>query len=1052
MVQTMNLDGETNLKRRRALYETNCCREIASLGEMSAKIYAEAPTKIMHTFVGSMHLKGSEQKPLTLENLIMRGTTLQNTQYAIGVCVYTGQDTRIVMNSAPAPAKMSRVEQMTNQLIMVILVIQAAFCLTQGLLYSEWISSGEGAKQWYLYGETLGDGGAQLNGIKKYFSYMILLLGMVPISLYVTLEIVKFLQRFLMMSDLQMYYEAKDQPFVPRTTALNEELGQVDYIFSDKTGTLTQNSMDFKCCWVAGVSYGATEADESEACVGASGQGAWPHVAFNDPTMKNDLAQGSYQQQQDIRKLLLQMAICHTINTEATGNDFNDGIAYEAESPDENSFVWAAASMGYRFRKRVTHEGIQKVTVDLPLVPGEPRESEEFTLLQTLEFSSARAKMSTIVKCPDGTIEVWTKGADSKIMRILDPTQDADRIQSASEAADRYSNLGLRTLMWSYKQISQAEYSAWEADHSEAANSIEKREEKLAEVNARMERNLTLIGVTAVEDLLQDGVPDTIELLRAGAGIKIWVLTGDKQGTAINIAKSCRLTTDQMEQFILNVDYSNPALEGKLSAAEKNRKDIMTKLDAIRERLKVKALSTKNLSLQMSEQYSSAPPNSSTLVVDGLTLECIFDTCNGEFESLWLPFLEIATQMVSVTCCRVSPDMKALVCLGVKEHHPMRPITLSVGDGANDVPMIQAAHVGIGISGVEGRQAVQSSDYAIGQFRFLQQLLLVHGRYNYIRNTFAVCYSFYKNLSFTPAQYWWAFESAFSGQKLYIEAGYQLFNVAFSALPVIAYGIWEQDVSPTLSLKYPQLYKVGRRNELYNSERFLIWLFHGLYHSLVIYYVPRFCLGNTVDSYGEPADSVWYLGSAMFGICVIIINFTIGIFTKYWFWIHHFFIWLDIVGWWILLLLMIPVSLTYSADNTGGYMLIKYLYRNITVWLTMLLASAIALLPTMLLSHFQDSQSLGHCIREVEEAQLRSSIWNCGLCGCPCGEDPYCCGDGCVDRSKTNDDEERGIQMSQLDSSISTSVSRESVVINGTPASATIDSSATRHRLDNNEP
>jgi len=374
-----------------------------------------------------------------------------------------------------------------------------------------------------------------------------------------------------------------------------------------------------------------------------------------------------------------------------------------------------------------------------------------------------------------------------------------------------------------------------------------------------------------------------------------------------------------------------------------------------------------------------------------------------------MDFQEIAIKMVSVTCCRVSPDLKALVTLGIKNNLESRPVCLSVGDGANDVPMIQSAHVGIGISGVEGRQAVQASDYAIGQFRFLAPLLLVHGRWAYIRNTFAVCYSFYKNCCFTPAQYWFAFDSASSGQKFYIELGYQAFNVCFSALPVIAYGIWEQDVNQKLSIKYPALYKVGRRNELYNPTIFVCWLLMGLYQSVVLYYIPRFALSDGADSNGQPTDGLWYIGCTVFGACIVVINFTVAITMRYWFWVQHFCLWADILSWWVLLGMFSNFSTLYNTKklgggaNVGNVSLAQDMYGNITVWLVTLLAATTALLPTLLWTHLQEQKRDAHWIRVHEAENLSSSIFNCGFCGIPCGQNPICCGDGCVDRAKDAD-------------------------------------------------
>jgi len=351
---------------------------------------------------------------------------------------------------------------------------------------------------------------------------------------------------------------------------------------------------------------------------------------------------------------------------------------------------------------------------------------------------------------------------------------------------------------------------------------------------------------------------------------------------------------------------------------------------------------------------------------------------------LWQSVQALSMRMESVECCRVSHGMKAKVCQVVRDHHPARPDTLAIGDGANDVPMIQSAHVGIGIIGVEGRQAALASDYAIGQFRFLLPLLLVHGRWSYIRNTFIVNYSFYKNIAFAVAQYWWAFSTAFSGQKFFIEVGYQLFNIVYSGLPLLMYGLFEQDVNAWVSLKHAELYKLGRENGLLSSRVFAQWVIHGFYHSLVFYTIPRWSLDLGVFENGSPAASTWLFGGTIFGVSVLTVNGVIILHTRLWTWVQHISVILTCVVWWVSLIWWSAASIDFGTSFMGEYQMLHELYDQPVTWLTTLLAVVVGLIPSLLLYLWgQEPGGPSHGayhLKSQGEHKVKSSITDCGCC------------------------------------------------------------------------
>lgn len=515
-------------------------------------------------------------------------------------------------------------------------------------------------------------------------------------SLFVTVELVKYYQAFLINSDLDIYYPETDTPAVCRTSSLVEELGQIEYIFSDKTGTLTCNMMEFKQCSIGGIQYSGEVPDDRRATVEDGvevGLHDFKKLAENRKT---------HPTRDIIHHFLALLATCHTVIPER--KEDSDEIKYQAASPDEGALVEGAVELGYRFVARkprsvaITVEGKQY----------------EYELLNICEFNSTRKRMSTILRCPDGKVRVYTKGADTVILERL--SRDNPHTEATLQHLEDYATEGLRTLCLAMREVPDDEYRQWSAIYEKAATTINNRADELDKAAELIEKDLVLLGATAIEDRLQDGVPDTIHTLQT-AGIKIWVLTGDRQETAINIGMSCKLISEDMTLIIVNEE-----------TAHATRDSLTKKLAAVK------------------QVESGGEVEPLALVIDGRSLTFALE------KELEKTFLDLAVGCKAVICCRVSPLQKALVVKLVKRNLPA--LLLAIGDGANDVSMIQAAHVGVGISGVEGLQAARSADVAIGQFRFLRKLLLVHGAWSYQRISRVILYSYYKNITLYMTQFW----------------------------------------------------------------------------------------------------------------------------------------------------------------------------------------------------------------------------------------------------------------------------------------------------------
>uniref|UniRef100_A0A8D0IHP3 Phospholipid-transporting ATPase n=1 Tax=Sus scrofa TaxID=9823 RepID=A0A8D0IHP3_PIG len=801
-IETSNLDGETNLKIRQGLPATSDIKDIDSLMRLSGKIELDG-----HRYVKS---------------ILLRGAQLRNTQWVHGIVVYTGHDTKLMQNSTSPPLKLSNVERITNVQILILFCILIAMSLVCSVGAAIWNRRHSG-KDWYL---NLNYGGANNFGL-NFLTFIILFNNLIPISLLVTLEVVKFTQAYFINWDLDMHYEPTDTAAMARTSNLNEELGQVKYIFSDKTGTLTCNVMQFKKCTIAGVAYGQSSQFGDEK-------------TFSDSSLLENL-QNNHPTAPIICEFLTMMAVCHTAVPEREG----DKIIYQAASPDEGALVRAAKQLNFVFTGR---------TPDSVIIDSLGQE-ERYELLNVLEFTSARKRMSVIVRTPSGKLRLYCKGADTVIYDRLAETSKYKEI--TLKHLEQFATEGLRTLCFAVAEISESDFQEWRAVYQRASTSVQNRLLKLEESYELIEKNLQLLGATAIEDKLQDQVPETIETLMK-ADIKIWILTGDKQETAINIGHSCKLLRKNMGMIVIN--------EGSLDGTRETLSRHCTTLgDALRKE------------------------NDFALIIDGKTLKYALTFGVRQY------FLDLALSCKAVICCRVSPLQKSEVVEMVKKQ--VKVVTLAIGDGANDVSMIQTAHVGVGISGNEGLQAANSSDYSIAQFKYLKNLLMVHGAWNYNRVSKCILYCFYKNIVLYIIEIWFAFVNGFSGQILFERWCIGLYNVMFTAMPPLTLGIFERSCRKENMLKYPELYKTSQNALDFNTKVFWVHCLNGLFHSVILFWFPLKALQyGTVFGNGKTSDYL-LLGNFVYTFVVITVCLKAGLETSYWTWFSHIAIWGSIALW-----------------------------------------------------------------------------------------------------------------------------------------------------------
>jgi len=749
-VETKNLDGETNLKVRQALHCSRTVKRARDCERTEFWIESEAAHANLYAYNGAARWMQRNAKdpsspptemtePVTINNLLLRGCSIRNTEWVLGVVVFTGEETKIMLNAGITPSKRAKMSRDLNWNVLYNFIILFLMCLIAAIVEGVYFGRADTTVRFFEFGTYGGSGG--LNGFITFWAAIILFQNLVPISLYITLEIIRTLQAYFIYSDVHMYYEPVDYPCTPKSWNISDDLGQIEYIFSDKTGTLTQNVMEFKKATIAGIPYGEAYTEAQAGMqkrqginVEEEGRRARAQIAndkidmirslrqlhnnlylvdddltFVAPDFVSDLRGASGEAQQHANEhFMLALALCHTVITERhPGNP--PRIEFKAQSPDEAALVATARDCGFTVIGRHGDQVIINVH----------GQDMSYTVLNTLEFNSTRKRMSAILRMPDGKILLICKGADSIIYSRLSKGKQYELRQQTAEHLETFAREGLRTLCIAQRELSEEEYQVWNKEHEIAAASVQNREEKLEHVSDAIEQELTLLGGTAIEDRLQDGVPDAIALL-GRAGIKLWVLTGDKVETAINIGFSCNLLDNSMELIVLRIE-TNRVEDAEAELDKHLAKFNMTGSDE---------------ELAKAKKDHQPPDPTHAVVIDGDTLKLVLD------DRLKQKFLLLCKQCKSVLCCRVSPSQKAAVVRMVKRG--LDVITLSIGDGANDVAMIQEADVGVGIAGEEGRQAVMSSDFAIGQFRFLARLTLVHGRWCYRRLAETIACFFYK--------------------------------------------------------------------------------------------------------------------------------------------------------------------------------------------------------------------------------------------------------------------------------------------------------------------
>ncbi|KAK9766200.1 putative aminophospholipid-translocase [Basidiobolus ranarum] len=742
-IRTDQLDGETDWKLRLAVPTCQKLPNDNSLLQIEASVYADVPHKDIHNFLGTFTRYFPNSLPPQIEALSVENTLWTNTVLAsgtaVGLVVYTGKETRAVMNTSHPETKVGLLDMEMNRLSKIL-------CAVTFVLSFVMIALNQFRGTWYTY----------------LFRFLILFSSIIPISLRVNLDMGKTFYSYQITRDKQI------PDTIVRTSTIPEELGRIEYLLSDKTGTLTQNEMELKKLHMGTMSYGDDSMDEvlrhlttfyerQQNTSDTAPNRTKRTASFSATKTRRDIATR-------IQDIVQALALCHNV----TPVDSEDGsITYQASSPDEVAIVrWTE-----RIQMPLVFRDLNSMHIKTP-----GGKTLEFEILHVFPFTSESKRMGIIVRNKStDEITFYMKGADVVMAKIVQYNDWLD------EECGNMAREGLRTLVIGRKRLSEETYRVFEKKYLEAKISIHDRNTAVQSVISTMlEHDLELLGLTGVEDKLQNGVKNTLELLR-NAGLKIWMLTGDKIETAKCISVSSKLVHRNQNIHIIS-KLKHPSV-------------VPDELDILRVQ------------------------NESCLIIDGESLQICLDYWKTEF-------IELAVRLPVVVCCRCSPTQKADITKLIREFTKKR--VCSIGDGGNDVSMIQAADIGVGIVGKEGKQASLAADFSITQFSHITRLLLWHGRNSYQRSAKLSQFVIHRGLIISIMQA--AFSAIFYFAPIALYQGALLvgYTTCYTMWPVFSL-VLDKDVSEDIALLYPELYKDLTKGRSLSYKTFFTWLLISVY-------------------------------------------------------------------------------------------------------------------------------------------------------------------------------------------------------------------------------
>ena len=856
LVEPKNINGESNLYMKHI--NSNWRKNFMDYSDMNYICITKNQNDNLYKFKGTLYeiqydgnntiniSPNKNEFHFNQKNFLLRGMILRQTDYIIGCAVYVGHNTKVMINTPKLKNKQTKLEKKMNNLVIIIFIFQLCLSMISSII--NYIQDKEKFQfiNKFIY-DSRNDKKETHNEIIKFFktfgTWIVIMTNFVPISLLTTFPFSKLCYGYFISKDIDMTNKSSMIGAGVHSSNLNEELGQIDFIFTDKTGTLTQNKMKFKAFTISTTSFGEEDTNSNTNILfnklNKDKYGDIPDVEFIDKDHKlKDVINNSEILPKNFLHFFYNLCLCNDVEIDYKKFEISAKLEYITSSSDEKCLINFSRYCGFIYKDKINNN-----TIIIEKNINNDNEDIKFTKCHILEFTSERRRMSVIVKNENevncSKYYLYIKGSDSVIINLIsEEYKSTNEYKYIMKKINDYSQKGLRTLLIGYKELRTDEFIEFDNKYKYLSEDLDENntQEKLYKLYEDIETNIILLGATAIEDKLQYKAEETINKF-INIGIKICMVTGDKLETAKNIAKSCKLIEQNMDMVLVEynkmIDICNH--ENQLENYLKNL--IKTKFNNNKKHC---------------------------LLINGDTLLNIFES-----EKAIKLFTKLFQKSDSIICSRVDPHQKAKLISIIKT--TSKKVCLAIGDGANDVGMITEANIGIGIHGLEGSEASRASDYSINQFYHLQKLLLYHGRESYRKNSYYIIYNFYKNIIFVSPMFFFGFLNFFSGITLYEPFLHQLYNVIYSIFPIFYFSIFDREFDSEFLVQNPKLYVQGMKDECFNIFIFYKYLILGFIEGFILFF-SAFITFYFNNNEGYNLNNLHSVGNTILSGVIIIAN------------------------------------------------------------------------------------------------------------------------------------------------------------------------------------